>query len=143
MALIYKTGLIICCLILATEVGSRSIFNDGKWFFKYFLVLVFFWYVSWFAQLELCNRLNHANQNGLNGQLFTLIFYKGCTHCGTRWFFVLLVFPIFKNLQLFKLVYTRHIGCPNMIISYSMTLRRHVRVKNVSLSLLYMYKESR
>ena len=36
MALIYKTGLIICCLILATEVGSRSIFNDSKWFFKYF-----------------------------------------------------------------------------------------------------------
>ena len=34
MALMYKTGLIICCFLIATEVGSRSIFdNDGKWIF--------------------------------------------------------------------------------------------------------------
>ena len=34
MALMYKTGLIICCFLIATEVGSRSIFdNDGKCFF--------------------------------------------------------------------------------------------------------------
>ena len=32
MALMSKTGLIICCFLIATEVGSRSIFdNDGKW----------------------------------------------------------------------------------------------------------------
>ena len=41
MALINKTGLIICCFLIATEVGSRSIFdNDGKWFFELILVLV-------------------------------------------------------------------------------------------------------
>ena len=42
MALMYKTGLIICCFLIATEVGSRSIFdNDGKWVLIWFLVQPF------------------------------------------------------------------------------------------------------
>ena len=43
MALMYKTGLIICCFLIATEVGSRSIFdNDGKWVLIWYLVQPFF-----------------------------------------------------------------------------------------------------